>query len=78
VGTVNEHIPVDAVRVSFDQVPIFEDGRSVTGFESELKEIMASPRIRVRIRMGMGKKGFRLLSSDLSHEYVTINAHYHT
>jgi len=28
--------------------------------------------------MGMGKKGFRLLSSDLSHEYVTINAHYHT
>jgi glutamate N-acetyltransferase/amino-acid N-acetyltransferase len=78
VGTVNERIPVNAVKVSFDQVPIFAEGHGVAGFEAELKEIMALPRISVRIQMGMGNGQFKLLSSDLTHEYVTINAHYHT
>jgi len=78
IGTVNEHIPVNAVRVSFNEVPIFADGRGVAGFEADLQAIMALPRIRVLIQMGMGKARFKLLSSDLTHEYVTINAHYHT
>jgi glutamate N-acetyltransferase/amino-acid N-acetyltransferase len=78
IGTVNEDIPVNAVRVSFNEVPIFADGRGVGGFEADLQAIMALPRIRVLIQMGMGKARFKLLSSDLTHEYVTINAHYHT
>jgi len=78
IGIVNEDIPVKAVRVAFNEVPIFADGRGVAGFEAELQAIMALPRIRVLIQMGMGKSRFKLLSSDLTHEYVTINAHYHT
>ena len=78
IGIVNEDIPVKAVRVAFNEVPIFADGRGVAGFEADLQAIMALPRIRVLIQMGMGKSRFKLLSSDLTHEYVTINAHYHT
>lgn len=78
IGTVNEDIPVNTVKVSFNHVPIFADGRGVAGYESDLQEIMALTHIRVLIQMGMGKGHFKLLSSDLTHEYVTINAHYHT
>lgn len=78
VGTVSERIPVNAVKVSFNHVPIFAEGHGIVGYEADLKEIMALPRISVHIQMGMGNGLFKLLSSDLSHEYVTINAHYHT
>ncbi|NLN59476.1 MAG: bifunctional glutamate N-acetyltransferase/amino-acid acetyltransferase ArgJ [Deltaproteobacteria bacterium] len=78
IGAVKETIPVNAVRVTLNHVVIFADGRGIDGHESELKEIMALPHIRVLIQMGMGKAHFQLLASDLTHEYVTINAHYHT
>ena len=78
IGSVREDIPVHAVKVDFDNVPIFAGGKGVLKGEKELREIMASPRISVRIRMGMGTKRFRILASDLTHEYVTINAHYRT
>ncbi len=78
IGTVNERIPVSAVRVDFNETPIFADGCGVPANEYKLREIMELARIQVFIRMGMGKKGFRLLASDLTHEYVTINAHYTT
>ena len=78
IGSVREDIPVHAVKVDFDDVPIFTDGKGVLGVEKNLREIMASPRVSVRIRMGMGVKRFRVLASDLTHEYITINAHYRT
>ena len=78
IGSVREDIPVHAVKVDFDGVPIFTDGKGILGVEKTLQEIMASPRISVRIRLGMGKNRFRVLASDLTHEYVTINAHYRT
>jgi len=78
IGIVNEKIPVNTVKVAFNDVPIFADGRGVAGFEADLKKIMALSHIRVLIQMGMGQGRFRLLASDLTHEYVTINAHYHT
>jgi glutamate N-acetyltransferase/amino-acid N-acetyltransferase len=78
IGTVNERIPVNAVCVDFNDTPIFADGCGVPGNENKLREIMDLARIQVIIRMGMGKQSFRLLASDLTHEYVTINAHYTT
>ncbi|MBN1547092.1 MAG: bifunctional glutamate N-acetyltransferase/amino-acid acetyltransferase ArgJ [Syntrophaceae bacterium] len=78
IGTVNENIPVNAVRVDFNDTTIFADGCGVRGNEKKLLEIMELARIRVSIHMGMGRKTFRLLASDLTHEYVTINAHYTT
>jgi glutamate N-acetyltransferase/amino-acid N-acetyltransferase len=75
---VREDIPVSAVKIDFDGVPIFTDGKGVPGVEKNLSMIMSSPRVSVRIRLGMGTNGFRVIASDLTHEYVTINAHYRT
>ncbi len=39
---------------------------------------MKKDTIRVLVRLGMGDATFRVYASDLSHEYVDINALYRT
>jgi len=78
IGSVREDIPAHKVKVDFEGVPVFTDGKGIPGVEKDIRVIMAAPRISVRIRMGMGTKSFRVLASDLTHEYITINAHYRT
>jgi len=39
---------------------------------------MRRPRYQVRLDLGLGGAYFWVLTSDLGHEYVTINADYRT
>ncbi|MGE5799913.1 MAG: bifunctional ornithine acetyltransferase/N-acetylglutamate synthase, partial [Syntrophaceae bacterium] len=34
--------------------------------------------VKVLVKLGQGAKGFRVYSSDLTMEYIKINAHYTT
>jgi glutamate N-acetyltransferase/amino-acid N-acetyltransferase len=34
--------------------------------------------IRVRIELGMGQRSWTVWTSDLTFDYIKINAHYHT
>ena len=77
-GSLGIPLPVGDVELYFDDIPIFRHGQGITGREKELREIMARDEILLRLRLSMGNRSWRILTSDLSHEYVTINAHYHT
>ena len=77
-GSVGIPLPVDAVAVYFEELPIFLRGRGIADDQRRLAEIMGQETVRVRIDLGMGKKTWRVSASDLSFEYVRINAHYHT
>ena len=81
-GSVGISMPVDAIKLYFRDVPVFAGGHGVynreNNREKELVEIMESGRIGIRIKLGMGKKSFRVLASDLSYDYITINAKYHS
>ncbi len=39
---------------------------------------MKRTEIRVRLGLGMGRRSWTVCTSDLSFDYVKINAHYHT
>jgi glutamate N-acetyltransferase/amino-acid N-acetyltransferase len=69
---------VDKVQLFFEDVSVFTKGQGVYGHENELAKIMTADTVRVRIKLGMGKKTFRVSASDLSFDYIKINAHYHT
>jgi glutamate N-acetyltransferase / amino-acid N-acetyltransferase len=69
---------VDRVRLFFEEVPIFASGKGIQGREKELTGIMKQSEIRVRIGLGMGLRSWTVCTSDLSFDYVKINAHYHT
>ncbi|SEM60695.1 glutamate N-acetyltransferase [Syntrophus gentianae] len=77
-GSIGIPLPVNAVRLVFEEVCLFEAGQGTAFPADRVAAIMAQETIRVRLELGMGNKGFRIYASDLPFEYVKINAHYHT
>ena len=77
-GSIGIDLPVEHVALFLEDIPIFSGGKPATGRESDLAEIMKREDIRLRLAVGMGKATWRMWASDLSFDYVKINAHYHT
>jgi len=77
-GSAGIPLPVDTVDVYFDDIPVFKGGRGIPGHIKKLQQIMGKDELRLRIQLAMGAKSFCLHTSDLTYEYVKINAHYHT
>lgn len=77
-GAAGLALPVDAVQVYFDDIAVFKNGGGVSVDTGKLKIIMAKEQINVRLHLGMGSSSFFLHTSDLSYDYVKINAHYLT
>ena len=78
IGSLGIPVSPDSVRLYFDGVPLFLDGTGAKRDKKDVSAIMSKDTIQVTVKLGMGTKSFRLYTSDLTHEYVTINAHYHT
>jgi glutamate N-acetyltransferase/amino-acid N-acetyltransferase len=78
VGATGIPLPVEHVGVFFDGIPVFLNGQGIYGHEKTVADVMKKADIRLTVKLGMGGKTFRLHASDLSFEYVEINAHYTT
>ncbi|MEI7590037.1 MAG: bifunctional glutamate N-acetyltransferase/amino-acid acetyltransferase ArgJ [Deltaproteobacteria bacterium] len=71
-------IPTE-VSIKLEHLKIFANGISIVNNQKELAEIMKLKKIQVAVSLGKkSKHTWRILASDLTHDYVTINAHYHT
>lgn len=77
-GSVGVPIDPSGVHVSLGGVTIFQGGSGTAQEERVLREIMERPEIPMLVRLGAGKGAFRVFASDLTHDYVSINAHYRT
>jgi glutamate N-acetyltransferase/amino-acid N-acetyltransferase len=67
----------DKIDLSIGNVQIVRNGRLVAGdWESPAHEVMSSKEFAVLLDLKAGKSEVRLLTTDLSEEYVTINADY--
>ncbi len=77
-GSAGIPLPVSQVRLFLEDILVFAEGMGVEDPRGELPGIMERNEIRVRLAVGMGRRSWRLLASDLSFDYVKINAHYHT
>ena len=71
------HADIDRVRVYLDDVCIVEEGGRAPAYrEQDGQRVMEREELCVRIRLGSGGSKVRVWTSDLSHEYVRINAEY--
>lgn len=71
------HADIDRVRVYLDDVCIVEEGGRAPAYrEEDGQRVMDREEVSVRIRLGSGSSEARVWTSDLSHEYVRINAEY--
>lgn len=68
---------VDRVVIDLGDVRLVERGGRAAGYtEAAGSAVMAGEDIRIRIRLGRGEAQATVWTSDLSHDYVTINADY--
>jgi glutamate N-acetyltransferase/amino-acid N-acetyltransferase len=66
------------VKVIMGGVTVAEGGKPVRADVRALREIMAAQEVEVDIYLGRGKSEVEVWTCDLSHDYVSINADYHT
>jgi glutamate N-acetyltransferase/amino-acid N-acetyltransferase len=77
VGKAGEPANRDKLSISFNGIRVARSGaRDPSYNEAEVSEAMKSPKIQIKIALGLGKGRDRVLTCDLTKEYVTINGDY--
>ena len=70
-------LDADRVSVHLDNVCVVRNGALASDYtEAKGLAVMKQPAIRVRVDLGMGQSSATVWTSDLSHDYVRINAEY--
>jgi glutamate N-acetyltransferase/amino-acid N-acetyltransferase len=74
-----EDLDIDNISIYLDDVCIIENGcRSETYTEEDGKKVMLQEEIKLSVCLYRGESIEEIWTTDLSHEYITINAEYRT
>ncbi len=68
----------DKVDLFYDHIQVVRNGGDAGTKEEDLADIIRKKEFTVRIELNSGSCFFSMWTSDLSYEYVKINADYHT
>jgi len=70
-------LDIDRVRIWLgDTLIVCDGGRAADYTEAAGRAVMAEQEILIRVALGRGQAGSRVLTCDLSYDYVRINAEY--
>ena len=79
LGRSGARFQPEEVTLAFGPVTVFEEGRPVEGdMDSLLAPLMKRNEIAINVSLGKGPGCYELLASDLTYDYVRINADYRT
>jgi glutamate N-acetyltransferase / amino-acid N-acetyltransferase len=77
VGKAGEPADRDKLSISFNGIRVASRGaRDPSYDETEVSAAMKNPKIQIKIALGLGKGRDRVLTCDLTKEYVAINGDY--
>jgi glutamate N-acetyltransferase/amino-acid N-acetyltransferase len=77
VGKAGEPANRDKLAISFNGIRVANRGaRDPSYDEAEVSTAMKNPKIQIKIALGLGKGRDRVLTCDLTKEYVAINGDY--
>ncbi len=77
VGKAGEPADRDRLSISFNGIRVAKSGaRDPSYDEAEVSAAMKNPKIQIRVALGLGKGRDRVLTCDLTKEYVAINGDY--
>ncbi len=72
-------LDLERIIIHLDEVCIVRDGGRAPGYtEEQGQQVMARPEIAIRVALGRGEAMARIWTTDLSFDYVRINAEYRT
>ena len=78
VAIDQNQISLWAEAEGYDQVRLVKGGAMVAGVDQAAAAIFRLAEFSLRLDLGMGEAEVTLWTCDLTHEYITINAEYHT
>ena len=79
VGKAGEPANRDKLAISFNGIRVASKGaRDPSYNEQEVSALMKQPKIQIKVELGLGKGSDRMLTCDLTKEYVAINGDYRT
>ena len=76
-GRAGVKINPEKMKLYFDETEVFSKGTRSQP-ESRFARVFKKPSFTVTLSLGEGKAAYSLLTSDLSHRYVSINSDYRT
>jgi glutamate N-acetyltransferase/amino-acid N-acetyltransferase len=77
VGKAGEPANRDKLSISFNGIRVAKSGaRDPSYDEAEVSAAMKAPKIQIKVALGLGKGRDRVLTCDLTKEYVAINGDY--
>ncbi|HEY0331165.1 MAG TPA: bifunctional glutamate N-acetyltransferase/amino-acid acetyltransferase ArgJ [Rhodopseudomonas sp.] len=77
VGKAGEPADRDKLSISFNGIRVAKSGaRDPSYNEAEVSKAMKSPEIQIKVALGLGKGRDRVLTCDLTKEYIAINGDY--
>jgi len=77
VGKAGEPANRDKLSISFNGIRVAKSGARDPAYdEAEVSEAMKAAKIQIKVALGLGKARDRVLTCDLTKEYVAINGDY--
>jgi glutamate N-acetyltransferase/amino-acid N-acetyltransferase len=77
VGKAGEPANRDKLSIWFNGIRVAHKGARDPGYDEEkVSEAMKNPKINLKVALGMGRGKDRVLTCDLTKEYVAINGNY--
>lgn len=77
LGKSGAKLSCDQLTISIGGHPVAENGQVATDYrESQVADYMKGSDIQICIDLGIGKASAQILTCDLTHEYISINADY--
>ncbi|NVO17139.1 MAG: bifunctional glutamate N-acetyltransferase/amino-acid acetyltransferase ArgJ [Rhodoplanes sp.] len=77
VGKAGERADRDKLSIWFGGVRVAHKGERDSGYdEAKVSELMKRPEIELKVNLGIGKGRDRVLTCDLTKEYIAINGDY--
>jgi len=77
LGDAGPGLDPQKIDIFYDSIPAVLNGISAgTRQEARLRQVLRRESFTVSIRLGRGPGAFSLLTSDLTHDYVSLNASY--
>jgi glutamate N-acetyltransferase / amino-acid N-acetyltransferase len=77
VGKAGEPADRDKLSIWFNDICVAHQGERDQGYdEAKVSDSMKNPKISLKVQLGLGRGKDRVLTCDLTEEYVAINADY--
>ncbi len=77
-GRSGANFSAENVSLDYDEMPVVRNGMDAGVPEAELARVLKRGEFTIKLNLGEGHGSFTVWTSDVSYEYVKINADYYT